>query len=158
MHVRQALAPDVEQIAVIQKQVQALHVELEPRRYKPIDDTRVLCQYLEEWLTSSTRMILVADSEHRVVGYLTVEIRESSDTPFTYPLRYAHIDQMGVLQEKQGSGVGSMLIQEVASWCTLQGVELIHLDVRTTNQQALGFYQKCGFSASRLRMSFPIVG
>ncbi len=58
----------------------------------------------------------------------------------------------------QRKGVGSKLLEEAARWCSVEGINAIHLDVRAVNQEGIQFYTKAGFSVIRLRMFAPVVG
>lgn len=58
-----------------------------------------------------------------------------------YPA-HLHIDLLPVAQ---GQGLGRRLIEMLCAQLTAQGVPGLHLSVASTNQQAIGFYQRLGF-------------
>lgn len=74
--------------------------------------------------------IMVAESEHGMVGFVTVDPRT------------LYLDQIVVAPERWRSGVGAALIGE-AKRLSPRGLDL---DVNTDNARAIRFYEKLGFS------------
>lgn len=94
-----------------------------------------------EWLSQSRPNVhrLVAEVEGRVVGTLTLNVRDG---------RQAHVGHIGMMvhDDFQGRGVGSALmaaaIELAEKWL---GLHRIDLEVYTDNESALALYRKFGF-------------
>lgn len=66
----------------------------------------------------------------------------------------AEILNMFVIDEFRGFGVGSELLDQVISLCNDSEIENITLEVRKSNQNALGLYKKFGFKSVAVRKSY----
>ena len=63
----------------------------------------------------------------------------------------AHILSISVTKKIQSKGVGSLLLQSMLDQCAAMNYKKIFLEVRTSNLQAINFYQKFGFSKDAIR-------
>ena len=66
----------------------------------------------------------------------------------------AHILSISVTKKIQSKGVGSLLLQSMLDQCAAMNYKKIFLEVRTSNLQAINFYQKCGFSKDAIRDNY----
>ena len=66
----------------------------------------------------------------------------------------AHILSISVTKKIQSKGVGSLLLQSMLDQCTAMNYKKIFLEVRTSNLQAINFYQKFGFSKDAIRDNY----
>lgn len=66
----------------------------------------------------------------------------------------AEIYNIAVARDRQGSGFGQQLFDAFAYQCRVSGVEHIWLEVRESNKQAIGFYEKNGFEKVQTRNYF----
>ena len=66
----------------------------------------------------------------------------------------AHILSISVTKKIQSKGVGSLLLQSMLDQCAAMNYKKIFLEVRTSNLQAINFYQKFGFSKDAIRDSY----
>ncbi len=70
----------------------------------------------------------------------------------TYALRGEGLEIVSLDSLREGCGIGSRLIEEVAAEARRAGCERIFLTTTNDNLHALGFYQKRGFVLSDLRL------
>lgn len=82
----------------------------------------------------------------------------------------ATISLLAVESGVRSKGIGSALIDRFRQECLMNGISMIQLEVRTTNDGAIAFYKKHGFSiietlddyyndgGSAYRMSSPVFG
>jgi ribosomal protein S18 acetylase RimI-like enzyme len=155
MNIREASSADSAAILHIQREVHELHVEREPKRFRPISDSD-LEAYLNWHLGSDKSLVFVAVHGEDIVGYLVLEIRESAPTPFTFGRRYGLVDQMGVGSAWRRQGIGEQLLKVAVERCAREGLESIQLDVRASNDKARIFYEACGFTVVNLHMTATI--
>jgi ribosomal-protein-alanine N-acetyltransferase len=60
--------------------------------------------------------------------------------------RVARILMLGVLPEKRRMGYGQRLVGELCSNCIAKGYDTVILEVRKSNREAIGFYERLGFA------------
>ena len=66
----------------------------------------------------------------------------------------AHILSISVTKKIQSKGVGALLLQSMLDQCAAMNYKKIFLEVRTSNFQAINFYQKFGFSKDAIRDNY----
>ena len=79
-----------------------------------------------------------------LVGFLVVHVTWDD----------AHIVNFGVRKQFRGHGIGRALIEYVLHELHTRAVRWVTLEVRKTNQAALGLYQSCGFSEVGVREKY----
>lgn len=60
------------------------------------------------------------------------------------------IQNLGVIPEHRGRGLGRLLMQRAAAGFLAAGIEKMNLEVTTANTQALRLYEKIGFRQSKV--------
>jgi [ribosomal protein S18]-alanine N-acetyltransferase len=66
----------------------------------------------------------------------------------------AEIYNIGVLPDKQGRGIGSILMNALLDECRKRWVDVVWLEVRSSNSRAIDFYSKHGFQVVSVRRAF----
>jgi ribosomal-protein-alanine N-acetyltransferase len=66
----------------------------------------------------------------------------------------AELESIVVAGESRRKGLGRLLFEGLIDGLRAAGVHEINLEVRTTNQAALGFYRAAGFAQSGLRKAY----
>jgi ribosomal protein S18 acetylase RimI-like enzyme len=85
-------------------------------------------------------LFLVAELDHRPLGYLILEPRRQARLRHTADL------QLGVHSEARGRGIGAKLIETALARAAGEGVvEIVYLMVRADNLPAIGLYTRMGF-------------
>jgi GNAT superfamily N-acetyltransferase len=87
--------------------------------------------------------MLIADSNHRLVGYAALSKR--------VPQSAVWLDDLVVARDARREGVGSALLEAVGRWGVTQKMKWLIMEVQTKNYPAICFCQKrgltfCGFS------------
>ena len=136
---RQACAYDAEALLEYLKKVGAQTDNLTfGKDGLPIDAERE-AKILENLQKSThSRMILALDGE-RIVGDACIE---GTGNP-----RFRHRATLAISVEKAywGQGIGTSLISRLISFAKDAGIEIISLDVRADNYNAIRLYEKFGF-------------
>ena len=65
---------------------------------------------------------------------------------------YAYVDNLYVVADKRGCGMGGALMERVMAVLRASGVQEVELMVTADNAVAVGLYEKAGFGVTRLRM------
>lgn len=153
--VRKATTQDIDELIVIQQQVQQLHVDAVPRRYRHVT-AQVLREWMESTLAKENWHVLVATLDSRVVGYVVVEIRGPVSSPFIIPDKCAAMDQLAVIASAQRLGVATKLAKAAENLARTEGCAEMILEVLEFNQGAQRFYEATGYSTLRRRMAKQI--
>jgi len=119
------------------------------RNFKPVDIFSVMRIINETFLENYEPAILmdfhsswnegfiVAEEDNDVVGF----ILGISPAP-----KQARILILAIDEKYRGKGIGATLLNAFIQACLIRDVRLITLEVRTTNDAAIRFYGKHGFS------------
>ncbi|MPZ49654.1 MAG: GNAT family N-acetyltransferase [Dehalococcoidia bacterium] len=100
-------------------------------------------------------MLLLARSEGRAVAFANAYLRTTPGSP---PPRFIYVDNVYVLAEARGRGIGSALLSCFESWARERGVEEIRLDVFASNDHAVDFWRQAGFTIRAHSMSKSLAG
>lgn len=95
--------------------------------------------FLEKYLTSSDRFILVADVDSKVVGYLSCEEKYDDEIPFIY------LDDFCVDSDFRGYGIGTSLIQSANDYALNNNFGNLKLHVENENLSSVRFYNNLDF-------------
>jgi GNAT superfamily N-acetyltransferase len=97
----------------------------------------------EDMLDEPKVMVIVAEVNDKVIGYLTLNFNKSlldaGDT--------AIIDELVVNEKERGKGVGRMLIDYAIEICKHSGCSEVGVGTEFGNMKAQRFYDKCDFKA-----------
>ena len=66
----------------------------------------------------------------------------------------AHLLSIAVIETQQYKGIGSLLLKSMISQCNAMGINQVFLEVRASNEKAIGFYQKYGFKKDAIRENY----
>src|SRR6185436_132613 len=102
--------------------------------YKELTDEDV-----REMITSSVTTILVAKSEGRIVGMITVVVYR---IPY---IRKAYLDDLVVDEAYRGQGIGTMLLEEAVTYAKEKGAAYVDFTARPRRAESNGLYEKMGF-------------
>ncbi|MCD7769832.1 MAG: ribosomal protein S18-alanine N-acetyltransferase [Oscillospiraceae bacterium] len=87
---------------------------------------------------------LVAAEEDAVLGYAVLST----------VLDEASLDKIAVAPESRRRGIGQALLDEVIARCRAQDMSFLTLEVRASNQAAIGLYEKNGFAVAGRRKNY----
>lgn len=95
---------------------------------------------IREMARASNSLFLVAESEDRLVGQLTLEGGKRRN------VYHAAVLGITVANEWRGRGVGRQLMQHAIRWARAGGIlTRIELHVFARNERAIHLYEECGF-------------
>jgi GNAT superfamily N-acetyltransferase len=144
--VRKALHSDIAGLDDLFTQVDMLHHDGLPEIFREPSTPARSDNLVDEWLKeSSTVVLLVAEIDKEIVGFLHAFIRHPPEFPLFEERVYLQIDSLVVAQTLRMHGIGSMLLSEVEAWARSRGVNRIELNVFDFNRIAISFYRKHGF-------------
>ncbi len=86
------------------------------------------------FLMRETDSFYVAEENGQIIGYVISSVRNGK----------GNIVSIAVLPEFRRKGIGSKLMEESLNFL-LKKVDYVELQVRVSNEEAIGFYRKLGF-------------
>ena len=101
-------------------------------------------------LKSKDHLILVAEEENKIIGYLTGSIIKNIWQHSGY------IDDVFTSKDSKRKGVGFHLIQTFIKYLKTKGIKNCKLEVNKKNNHALKLYKKLGFETTSYEMDLKI--
>lgn len=96
------------------------------------------------FLIREDAIFLVAEDDQEILGYCGVlTVLDEGD-----------ITNVAVRKDRQGEGIGKLLVQELIKKASDAGVTTIHLEVRESNTPAIRLYEKLGFERLGVRRNY----
>ena len=95
-------------------------------------------EYIRKIENSGDDIMLIAKDGEKIVGNASLN---------RFPRRMSHRGDfsISVLKEYWNKGIGSQLLREILNFAKMQSFEVIDLQVRSDNLQAIHLYKKFGF-------------
>lgn len=169
MIIRPATGMDLARLIVLFQQEIAYQRQINPFfSLSPEFDWR---QFIEAKLDKPNERLLVAEADGVLLGYIDVRarlpnhsrspkqnimkrvFRRETHSSLVRPHAVGWIEDCYVQTQFQRQGIGSALVREGIAWLGTKEVTRIELTVSSTNGNGRIFWEKQGFSASRLLMS-----
>ena len=143
-----ATASDRKAVNEIARQVHAMHVAWRPDIYEMAAE-----MYPEERFLKAIqeRTLYAAKIDGIVVGYTAVKIREYNWSGMVYR-KVMLIDEFAVHESCRGQGIGTAMMADIRALAKAFGCTDLQLGVYPQNDDAVGFYQKCGFTIRSIDM------
>jgi ribosomal protein S18 acetylase RimI-like enzyme len=113
----------------------------------------------EEWLggPDATRYaLLLAERDGAAVGYAMVSVGGGAATWGALGERTAEIESLSVLGAERGSGVGKALVESAVAFAREHGAGSVLVAAAHSNEDALRFYEREGFSDFYVLMARPV--
>lgn len=145
MKIRQATSTDSLLLSSLCVDVQSLHAKHHPDFFKTPTSDDFAASFFDGMLADPATSIFIAEENGQALGYVLCKLIERPENPFTFAMRYLHIDQISVRPAVQGKGVGTKLIQRAIVLALELNLQRIQLDSWGFNTEAHTFFEKMGF-------------
>lgn len=139
---------DREAVNALAVQVHAMHVAWRPDIYEMVEELYPEARFLE---AVNQRQLYVAKIDGVVAGYVLLKIREYNWSGMIYR-KVMLVDEFCVDEICRGQGIGTEMMMEVRALAKAFGCTDLQLGVYPQNDDAVGFYQKCGFTIRSIEM------
>lgn len=139
---------DREAVNALALQVHAMHVAWRPDLFEMVDEL-----YSEERFRDAVkaRQLYVAKIENVVVGYVLLLMR-SCDWPGVVHRKVMVVDEFCVHESCRNQGIGKQMMEDAHALAKAFRCTDMQLGVYPQNDDAVGFYQKCGFTIRSIDM------
>jgi len=139
---------DRESVNALAVQVHAMHVAWRPDIYEMVEELYSEARFLE---AINQRQLYVAKTDGVVAGYVLLKIR-SYDWPGVVSRRVMVIDEICVEETLRGHGLGKEMMADIHALAKAFRCSDLQLGVYPQNDDAVAFYQKCGFTIRSIEM------
>ncbi len=155
MDVRFAREADLEQVNILRKQVNDLHVAGKPEVFRPgfCDELR---DYIRAIFADPAKRIVVADEGGVICGFAVLNRIVRPENPFMFVRDYLDIDEFGVDEGHRRQGIATALVAFIRDWAKAQGFTRLELNMWEFNRGALAFYEAAGFTTYRRYMEMML--
>lgn len=107
--------------------------------------------YLDEMKNSNAIMLRLVAEDNSNIGFVVGRLVPSSITDGETD---SEIYNIAVVESEQKKGCGMRLLNAFSAVCKQKGVANLWLEVRESNTQAIGFYERNGFERVQSRQHF----
>jgi diamine N-acetyltransferase len=144
--VRRAQIADAALVSALNAEVQALHAERFPERFKPPGPDTFPATEVAALLARAENLILLAFTDQGPAGYAFAEFVWRPETSLTRAYEAVHVHHLLVKGACRRLGVGTALIAAARDAGLVRGITLLTLDVWKFNEEARSFFRKIGFA------------
>jgi ribosomal protein S18 acetylase RimI-like enzyme len=139
-------------IEVLAQQVHALHVQWRPDIYVPAEEL-----WTQERFDAAVaeRLLFAEKDGDSVIGYVLLKIR-NYDMVGHARRRVLVLDEICVDEARRNQGIGTEMMIGVRAIAAAYGCTDLQLGVYPQNNEALAFYQKCGFRIRSIDMQMKL--
>lgn len=156
MIIRSAVKEDFERLNILYEQVDKLHRDRHPDRFRAPEVIGRPEDYFNTLLETPCAHLLVAERDDLIIGFAEAYVRQAPDYPIIQPRRWMLIDSIAIEEAHRHSGAGQMLFDELKRRAKLDGIDQIELNVYEFNEPAVKFYKKNGFEDVCRTMSLKL--
>ena len=149
--VRFAGEEDLEQVNVLRKQVNDVHVAGKPDVFKPgfCDELR---DYIHVIRTDPNKKIVVAEVDGKIRGFAILNHIIRPENPFMFERDFLDVDEFGVDESCRRQGIAGAMIRFIRDYAKEEGYRRLELNMWEFNRGALAFYETAGFKTFRRYM------
>lgn len=155
MKIENATLDDINEIAVIMKEIADIHINARPDVFKEkniedlVIDVKTSLESKKEW-------ILVAKEDNIIKGILICKLKIVENHPNLKNSKILWIDDLGVNSKFQKQGIGKMLVDKAIELAKQNDCIRVDLNCWKLNENALQFYKKLGMLEQREIMELRI--
>ncbi len=139
---------DREVVNTLAVQAHEMHVQWRPDLFESVTEL-----YSEERFLSAIqrRQLYVARLDTTVVGYALL-MMHPMDRPGMRKGKVMTVDEFCVHESCRGHGIGKVMVEDIHALARAFRCTDLQLNVYPQNDDAVGFYQKCGFTICSIHM------
>jgi len=95
----------------------------------------------ESLRVNTQEIIFIAENEKKLVGFCCGHLLKS----MCYPVSYAEITELFVMDEFRRQGIGKRLLNSMEAWLADRGAHHFHILTFKNNTSAQALYKLCGY-------------
>ena len=141
--IRNANEKDLPSVIKIWKEFIDFHKEKDRLLTRRADGHEYFAKFFRENIEKETALVLVAETEGKVVGYCQNLIEVFP--PVLVTEKYGNVMDMAVTEKYRSQGIGEKFFNEAKKWFKEKGIERLEVRVLVANEIATSFWRKIGF-------------
>ncbi len=110
-----------------------------------IDENFIVTNMYENYIEDSNKLLIVAEENDEIVGYLYGIFKPSDDT---YKYKIAKLDALYIDPHYRNKGIATSLIEYFKKWAISKNVHKIEVNVWSKNIKAKRLYEKNNFKTT----------
>ncbi|KRU26620.1 GNAT family acetyltransferase [Clostridium sporogenes] len=143
MEIRVATKDNIEDICRLYEELFSDMRSLQPTYFQSAKQDK---EFLEGIIASEKSNILMAvDNNEIIVGFALIQEQETPPFNCLVKHKYTYLMDLIVKRSYRGSGIGTILINEVKKWSKNCNLEYVELNVLPENINAIKLYEKQEF-------------
>ena len=150
--VRRASLDDATTSTSLNADVQALHADALPWRFKPPASETLSHSEIARLMSISAVTFFIADLDDDPAGYLLAEVCRRPETARTYAYDFLHVHHISVRPSRRNQGVGRALMDAAVALAREQCIDRLALDVWQFNSRAQAFFARYGLETYNQQM------
>ena len=139
-------------VARLAQQVHAFHVQWRPDLYESVPELYSEGRFLD---AIRSRSLYIARIQDTVIGYCLLTIRTVSG-PGVVTRKVMRVEEFCVEEALRGQGFGKDMMEDVHALAAAFRCTDLQLGVYPQNDDAVGFFQRCGFTIRSIEMQRPV--
>ena len=152
VHIRPASPSDEVSLGRFGAALMRQHHAADPRRFILTDHPEAgYGRFLVSQLSDPECLVLVAEREGEVVGYVFADIEPTSWKDLRGPCGFIH--DVYVHESARRQGAGRELVRAAISWIRSQGMTQTVLSSKPGNENARGLFARLGFRQTMIEMT-----
>lgn len=149
--IRLAKEDELQRINEIRKQINDVHVDGRPDRFRDGFNEELQSQVYDQY-HAPNKDIIVAERDGEICGIACVEYVLKPQSPYSLERKIYVVNEFGVDEAHRRKGVATELIDFIRKDAKEKEFEHIELDVWEFNESARAFYESVGFKVYRRYM------
>jgi len=154
--IKKASIKDLETLKALIQEVQDLHHQLFPKKFKPFKEAKPEIVFQNYFEDADASIFIAYSDKKEAIGYIAFRQNSYKEGPVSFAYNSIFIEHISINSVHQGKGIGKKLIQLAIKEAKKIGVECVELNVWSQNISAKGFFEKLGFKAFYEKMSLDI--
>ena len=119
-----------------------------------IDENFVVTNMYENYIEDSNKLIIVAEENNEIVGYLYGIIKPKDDT---YKYIIAKLDALYIDNNYRNKGIATSLIDHFKKWAISKDANRLEVNVWSNNIKAKHLYEKNNFKTTSETLTVDIL-
>lgn len=148
MEIRKAKLKEVNEIAILLKQVADIHNKGRPDIFKEksIED---IIENTKNCIKEQERKILVVEDKEQIIGVAMYKFNNVTDHPYKFNKKILSIEQIVVEEKQRSKGIGKLLLDKIKDIAKEEKCDSIELNCWSFNKRAMEFYKEYGMEEQR---------
>lgn len=151
VEIRAATPKDAPAISALNADVQQIHADAHPWRFKPPGPYTFTEKDAEDLLSKPSYFAFLAFDDSAPIGYLVAEVAHRPETARQFAHETIYIHEISVSPAARRKGVGRSLLDAARVHGRSIGITMVTLDAWLFNEGALSFFRKNGLVPCNVR-------